>query len=75
MLNLSKEYNAAYWDLFGVMGGLNSIRLWEYEGLAKRDKVHFTPAGYVLQADLLFKAFRESYGDHLSQLNAVNQAE
>jgi lysophospholipase L1-like esterase len=69
MINLSKEYGAAYWDLFGVMGGLNSIRLWENEGLAKRDKIHFTPAGYVLNADLLFKALRDSYGDHLSQLN------
>lgn len=69
MINLSEEYGAAYWDLFGVMGGLNSIRLWENEGLAKRDKVHFTPAGYVLNADLLFKAIRDSYGDHLSQLN------
>lgn len=67
MVNLSKEYSAAYWDLFEIMGGLNSIRLWEYEGLAKRDKVHFTPSGYVLQADLLFKAFRDSYGDHLNQ--------
>ena len=67
MVNLSKEYSAAYWDLFDIMGGLNSIRLWEYEGLAKRDKVHFTPSGYVLQADLLFKAFRDSYGDHLNE--------
>lgn len=71
MVNLSEEYGAAYWDLFGVMGGLNSIRLWENEGLAKRDKVHFTPAGYVLNADLLFKAIRDSYGDHLSQLNST----
>lgn len=71
MIQLSTEYEAAYWDLFGVMGGLNSVRLWENEGLAKSDKVHFTPSGYVLQADLLFKAFRDAYGDHLSQLNAT----
>lgn len=75
MMNLSTEYAAAYWDLFGVMGGLNSIRLWENEGLAKRDKVHFTPAGYVLNADLLFKAIRDSYGDHVSQLNATASKE
>lgn len=73
MINLSVEYGAAYWDLFDVMGGLNSIRLWENEGLAKRDKLHFTPAGYVLNADLLFKAIRDSYGDHLSKLNATAQ--
>ena len=75
MVNLSVEYNAAYWDLFGIMGGLNSIRLWEDEGLAKRDKVHFTPSGYVLNADLLFKAIRDSYGDHLSQLNTTASKE
>jgi lysophospholipase L1-like esterase len=73
MLNLSKEYGAAYWDLFGIMGGLNSIRLWEHEGLAKRDKIHFTPSGYVFQADLFFKAFRDSYGDHLSLNQTENQ--
>ncbi len=40
-----------------------------YEGLAKRDMLHFTPAGYVLQADMLFKAIRDSYGDYLALTN------
>lgn len=66
MRKLSKEYDAAYYDLFEVMGGLNSIRLWERAGLAQKDKVHFTRKGYQLNADLLFIAFREAYGDHLA---------
>ena len=72
MIKLSSEYGAAYWDLFGIMGGLNSVKMWEHEGLAKRDNIHFTPAGYVLQADMLFKAFRDSYGDYLESLNDKN---
>jgi lysophospholipase L1-like esterase len=66
MWNLAKEYNGAYWDLFEIMGGLNSIKLWVRNGLAQKDKVHFTKKGYHLNADLLFVAFREAYGDHLA---------
>jgi len=73
MNNLAVEYNAAYWDLFEIMGGLNSVKMWNYEGLAKRDLVHFTPAGYVLQADLLFKAIRNAYGDFLKETNDKTQ--
>ena len=57
MEQLSKEHDAAVWDLFGVMGGLNSIVLWEEHRLAKSDKIHFTRAGYRLNSDLLFWAF------------------
>ena len=66
MWNLAKEYNGAYWDLFEIMGGLNSIKIWEKNGLAQKDKIHFTRKGYQLNADLLYIAFREAYGDHLS---------
>ena len=59
---LSKEYNAAMWNFYEIMGGLNSIIAWEMNKLAKRDRIHFTSAGYKLQADLLFAAFVESYG-------------
>ena len=66
MRKLAKEYNGAYWDLFEIMGGLNSIKLWERAGLAQKDKVHFTRKGYYLNADLLFVAFRDAYGDHIA---------
>jgi lysophospholipase L1-like esterase len=68
MEQLSKEHDAVLWDLFGVMGGLNSIALWEEQGLAKSDKIHFTRAGYRLNSDLLFWAFWETYEDHLKAL-------
>ena len=65
MQSLSAKYQSAYWDLFEVMGGFNSIRIWEKYGLAKKDKVHFTPDGYRLNADLLFEAIKRSYGNYL----------
>ncbi len=67
MINLAKKYDGAVWDLFEIMGGLNSIRTWEQAGLAKSDKIHFTSAGYTLQADLLFYSLREAYGDYLAR--------
>lgn len=61
MYELSKEENAAVWDLFTIMGGLNSIRKWETKTLAKPDKVHFTNEGYQLKADLFFDAIRRDF--------------
>jgi lysophospholipase L1-like esterase len=73
MESLSAKYQSAYWDLFEIMGGFNSIRGWERYGLAKRDKIHFTPAGYALNADLLFEAIKRSYGNYLhDQYNKSN---
>ena len=68
MKQLSKRHNAALWDLFGVMGGLNSIAIWEEHRLAKADKIHFTSAGYRLNSDLLFWAIWEEYEKHLKRL-------
>jgi len=68
MKRLSREHNTGFWDLFGVMGGLNSISLWEENGLAKSDKIHFTRKGYTLNSDLLFWAFWEDYEKHLKKL-------
>lgn len=67
MINLAKKYDGAVWDLFEIMGGLNSIRSWEKSGLAKKDKIHFTRAGYTLQADLMFLSIRDAYGDYLAK--------
>lgn len=65
MLRLSAKYGCGVWDTFGVMGGQYSIRQWEDAGLAKRDRVHMTRAGYTLLGDLLFSAMMEKYADHL----------
>ena len=64
-MELAKEYNAAVWDQFDIMGGLCSMQKWQDEGLAQRDKIHFTKPGYILMGDLLFNALIERYIEHI----------
>lgn len=58
---LAEEFNAAFWDWYGVMGGAGSMAKWEEAGLAQADKIHFTPVGYKLVGDLLFDALMDAY--------------
>ena len=62
---MGKEYNAAVWDQFDIMGGLKSMQKWQNVNLAQKDKVHFTAAGYELLGDLLYNALIERYMEHL----------
>ena len=66
MYELAEEHSLAVWDLYEIMGGFNSIRNWERSGLAKRDKIHFTREGYYLQAELMYSALMEDYGNYLN---------
>lgn len=68
MEELSTELGAGIWDMFTIMGGLKSIDLWVYEGIAKRDRIHFNRKGYNIMGDLLSSALIKSYDRHL-QLN------
>ena len=71
-LSLATHYNTGVWDLFSFMGGLTSMKKWEQEGLARKDKVHFTPQGYRLLGDLLYNAILTEY---IKYLDAKKQAE
>ena len=51
-----KHSNVAFWDLRSIMGGKNSVLNWFKLKLAATDKLHYTKAGYELQAQLLIKA-------------------
>ena len=64
-MELGQQYNAAVWNQFEIMGGLRSMKNWEKAGLAQKDKVHFTKAGYQLMGDLLYNALIESYLNHI----------
>ena len=64
-MEMAKKYNAAVWDQFDLMGGLNSMKEWEEAGLAKKDKVHFTHEGYKVLGDLLYNAFIDRYIEHI----------
>lgn len=65
MFKLAKKHDGVIWDLFSIMGGMNSIVKWEEFGLAKSDKIHFTTEGYKLTGDLLFEAFIKSYKEFI----------
>ncbi|MCB0764646.1 MAG: hypothetical protein KDB84_08080 [Flavobacteriales bacterium] len=65
MRELSAEKGCAVWDTFGVMGGLGSIARWQDAGMAQRDRIHLTRAGYTVLGDLLFSALMTNYGDHV----------
>lgn len=66
MIRLAKKHGTGVWDLYGVMGGQGSIRLWQRRGLAKRDLIHFTRQGYTMVGDLMFTAIMKAYGEHVS---------
>lgn len=64
-LEMGKQYNAAVWNQFDIMGGLRSMKDWENAGLAQKDKVHFTSSGYKLVGDLLYNALISRYIEHV----------
>ena len=59
MMELAKEYDAAVWDLYGLMGGSGSATEWREAGLMKNDRLHFTKEGYEFLGDLLYRAIIE----------------
>ena len=52
----AEETGSSCWDLFHIMGGENSIEIWEKQGLVNKDRLHFTPKGYRNQGALLSTA-------------------
>lgn len=71
---LARRYDAGIWDLFRIMGGLNSMKQWESAGLANRDKIHFTESGYILIGDLLYNALLDRYLEHLKSTSSKNDS-
>lgn len=57
------DEGCAYWDMFSVMGGKNSMVSWVTNNppYAGPDYVHFTPAGARKMGELLFKAINDEY--------------
>lgn len=51
---VAQEYGTLYWDWQSAMGGACSMKSWINQGLATRDGVHFTRAGYERAANDLY---------------------
>lgn len=64
---LAHDTNGAVWDQFEVMGGLSSMEKWYKAGLARKDRVHFTAAGYQLVGDLFYQALNDALKKHSSK--------
>ena len=62
------EIGGAYWDLFGAMGGVNSMPSWVEQGLAGRDYIHFSNKGSSIASQLFFDALGAAY-THWKQQN------
>lgn len=60
---IAEKWQGGLWDLFEVMGGLGSMGQWQEAGLARRDNVHFTRAGYKVVGALFYDAFLHFYLD------------
>ncbi len=57
----AQEHGFAWWDLYEVMGGYKSMDKWQANSLASKDKVHFSPKGYMLQGYLFYQALLRGY--------------
>ena len=56
---------AAYWDIYGAMGGKYSMSKWVSKGLAGSDYIHFTNKGSRLMASRLAESFKIYYEYYL----------
>lgn len=64
-MEIAKEANVAYWNMFEAMGGENSMKRFVEASppLAYKDYTHFTPQGGEVIADLLFNAIMDLYSN------------
>ncbi len=58
---LAAECGGAVWNQFRIMGGFRSSASWQYAGLMRADRIHFTREGYELLGDLLYNALITDY--------------
>ena len=56
---------AAYWDIYGAMGGKYSMSKWVSKGLAASDYIHFTTKGSKIMASNIANSFKLYYEYYL----------
>lgn len=69
--NLLSSFATAHeypvWNLNAITGGDYAARNWSLQRYMRPDKVHFTPQGYELQAQLLAAALLSAYNSYIIQ--------
>lgn len=63
---LADQRGLAFWDFFDIMGGDTSINTWSIDNLSARDKVHLSPKGYRLKAQLFYIAILKTFDHKIS---------
>lgn len=74
--NIALKHGAAYWDIFEVMGGRNSMAQWVDADppLAAKDYIHFTPQGAKHIAELFYKSLHRDFETYVKK-NPVEEKE
>lgn len=73
--NAAFRAGCAFWDLYEVMGGENSMVSWAAQGLAAADYAHLGYMGQKLVGRMLFNALMKEYNVYLRrQLEAAQVA-
>jgi lysophospholipase L1-like esterase len=64
--------NSAFWNLFQVMGGENSIIAWSKTdpALAGKDFIHLTPKGAQVVGEFLFQSILKDYRLYENKINS-----
>jgi lysophospholipase L1-like esterase len=62
------ETGCAFWDMYEVMGGKNSMVEWVKLNLAATDYIHFAPGGARKVSTLLYSALIKEYENYLQHL-------
>ncbi len=59
----------AFWDVFEVMGGRNSMPSWVFANppLAQKDFTHFNPIGAKIIGEMFYRSFIREYDRYLEQ--------
>ena len=65
----AEENNIPYFDLFNILGGRVPLQISKRKKMAKKDKVHFTAKGYMLQGRYFSHALLKSYRSYKATID------
>lgn len=61
ILEVARQQSLPYWDFYAAAGGEGAMERWYKRGIARADRVHLTPEGYLLQGEMLYQALMQAY--------------